>query len=153
MPYFNIIHRLQKFYKIEHAPSLSEICWHDMDSLERNISIWTFKEHMIMWCLLPITFMAHLPQYRRSLLISALLSTPNKSEIVGILNVILAQPVNWPIRISQDEILRKRPRKQTWVHFLVKVATLAYFHISSMLNPKMWVAKFSFDQKVLDFHF
>ena len=54
---------------------------------------------------------------------------------------------------SQDEILRKRPRKQIWVHFLVKVATLAYFHISSMLNSKMWVAKFSFDQKVLHFHF
>ena len=57
------------------------------------------------------------------------------------------------INISQDEILRKRPRKQIWVHFLVKVGTLAYFHISSMLNPKMWVAKFSFDQKVLNFHF
>ena len=32
--------------------------------------------------------------------------------------------------------------KQIWGHFLVKVATLAYFHISSMLKPKMWVAKF-----------
>ena len=46
---------------------------------------------------------------------------------------------------SQDEILRKRPRKQIWVHFLVKVATLAYFPISSVLNPKIWVAKFSYD--------
>ena len=55
--------------------------------------------------------------------------------------------------VSQDEILRKSPRKQIWGHFLVKVATLAYFHISSMLNPKMWVAKFSFDQKGLNFHF
>ena len=43
---------------------------------------------------------------------------------------------------SQDEIRRKRPRKQIWVHFLVKVATLAYFHISSRLNPRMWVENF-----------
>ena len=66
------------------------------------------------------------------------------------ISTILQQTI---MHCSQDEILRKRPRKQIWVHFLVKVETLAYFHISSMLNPKMWVAKFSFDQEVLNFHF
>ena len=78
-----------------------------------------------------------------------------KSKIPLFAKALPEIPITFLIinQISQDEILRKRPRKQIWVHFLVKVAALAYFHISSMLNPKMWVAKFSFDQKVLNFYF
>ena len=33
--------------------------------------------------------------------------------------------------------------------FFVNVATLAYFHISSRLNPQMCIVKFSFGKKVL----
>ena len=83
-------------------------------------------------------------------------SYKNKVWRAGLSWIFRARMAWWShlqARRRQDEILRKRPRKQIWVHFLVKVATLAYFHISSMLNPKMWVAKFSFDQKVLNFHF
>ena len=36
---------------------------------------------------------------------------------------------------------------------ILRVVTLDYFYLSSMLNSQMWVAKFSFEQKSLIFTF